>query len=595
METHGLRTRHRVAAFLGATAAAWCLAAVGMLGSQGIAYASIDVYPGSDEWLANSIADLADASESWAGSVIEIAPELAVGAAVAPAAGGVALAGETVAGAVLVAGAGMYVGWKLGSAIGNALPCLSCSGVQTPPSHHEYSNGFQVDYQLLDNTGPGGVDQAVATVTIPANTYVNSLVVQGFYAPANDSASQYVQGIGQSYTTPHVVTATLNATAAGGCGPSCTGNFQSECVLLYNGGNQTGLFLRANYGGAPAQYCSTYVGDPATTATTGQTQAPTATSGGSSGTTPAPSKALVIRSTAKCRSTSGVMSTATLDSATFYDNNPDAYPVIPVPACEPGTRVKWDAKIHPLDGSFPDKVLFSTNDLSAQTAPSAHPEYGPCLPGGASYPCKLTLQRVASDGTLSPYDPARDYETDPALQPPANPKEWLCKWGPIKVAVSECKPIYAEPPKPVEPSVAVEDGYCHFKLSRPWTWPLQALKCAFVPPPGTFEDAFAGVDFCDNAVGVLACAVGDVVGPWTHLGEGASGDCEGGAVGVPVLDPRTSGTDPDLVLHPWSACSSAAQAVSAFWIPFSSAAVYFGAFLLGAKTLSRTIGADSPV
>jgi hypothetical protein len=594
METHDLRTRHRVACLLGATAALWALVAVGATGSQyGQAFAGVDILPGVGEWLPDTIGGIVEQAPSWGATVTDLAPEVGV-VALGAGAEVVALPGEVVAGGVLAVGVALYASWKLGNALGGALPCLSCTGVVVPPSHHVYSNGISVDYQLKDNTGPGGVDQAVADVTLPAGLFVNNIVVQGFYAPANDTASQVVQGVGQSYSAPHVVSTTLNATAAGGCGPSCTGNFQSECVLVYTGSGTSGLVLRANYGGAPAAYCSTFVAD-ASGSTSGQTQAPTSTSGGSAGTTPAPAKDLVIRSTAKCRSAAGVMSTVVLDSAVFHDNSPDAYPVIPIPSCEPGTRVKWDAKVHPLDGSFPDKTLISTADLSTQTAPSAHPEYAPCLPGGANYPCALTLQRVLSDGSLRPYDPAVDYETDPAMQPDKFPKAWLCKWGPLKVAVAECSPIYKQPPREVPPSTATEDSFCHFKLSRPWTWPYQAIKCAFVPPPGTFEGAFADVDFCDNAVGVLACAASDIVAPWTHLGEGASSDCEGGAVGVPVLDPRTVGTDPDLVLHPWSACSSAAQAVSGFWLPFASAAVYFGAFLLGAKALSRTIGADSPV
>jgi hypothetical protein len=298
--------------------------------------------------------------------------------------------------------------------------------------------------------------------------------------------------------------------------------------------------------------------------------------------------------------------------AITYKGSDVTPPPMVAPACPAGTSRTGFTTPTTAGGSTAPAPLAP---WTAPTIPSAFPE---CNPAGN---CQLVLTKVAPGGstfTCNGTDECQGWSTLPELAPkrtvwdvttgtqvlvlvPTAPdgSTYRCQWGPYELKASECKTVPTEPGTGTSTGDEADaDGAngCHWKLSKPWTWPYTALVCAFVPPPGTFEAGWTSINWCASAPGVLTCAVSELVAPFTHLGESGPGaDCHGAEIGVPVLDPRTTGSDADLTLHPWDACSNAAQAISGFWIPFSSAAIYLGGVFLGARMLASTIGAKEAV
>lgn len=290
--------------------------------------------------------------------------------------------------------------------------------------------------------------------------------------------------------------------------------------------------------------------------------------------------------------------------------------VIPDAGCDAGDVLKSGKADVAYPGGRTDTILPRTeNPPEVQELVGTQP--GCLVPTGA--PCTLDLQVARNPDAAT--DPEKDWRScwaDPGLctdlhsiTPAQQTRKYRCLIGTIGVVgLERCLHYFprvsppgvdlvvpgvevtGEPPAP--PPGSSYDCWPNGFTWNPLDWVLTPLKCAFIPAPGTFEAGWAKVDldWCETAPGALSCAVGDVFGPFTHLGETADpADCLGVGITVPNLLNRAG----DGIMHPLSACSDAAKAVQSFWLPFSTGAVYLGAILLGARMVSKTIGADDAV
>jgi hypothetical protein len=252
------------------------------------------------------------------------------------------------------------------------------------------------------------------------------------------------------------------------------------------------------------------------------------------------------------------------------------------------------------------------------TTPNEDAGVVPALyPACVSSQCLLDLRRVyAGTGEevscFADNDACVDWVNDPQRS-----LHYKCYYGSYAVALDECRvyeptfrptsapprpatePVYRAPSVPLpEPGVtppAVTEGNPNcagIGLLDIVTGMVivKALKCAFVPAPGELEASTAkvSVDWCTTAPGALSCAIGDVLGPWTHLGDGDTSDCHGLAMSVPDT---LHHTDSD-AFYPFAACGPPLTTISDLWLGIATGAIYIGALLAGARVLGKTIGAD---
>lgn len=552
-----------------------------------------DILPNLEEHIPSSIADLVDVP-GWDAEIAAMAPEAAEGVAAAGA-GVVAIPGEIVAGAVLGTGVAMVGYWKIGGVLGKALPCFTCSGVASPPTSYNFSNGVTLT-SVQQKNGTSNADFGVygGTFNVPAG------FCPCYYSLDADSSADGTNPGGANVTATGTFgsagsSSSLNLvvqgchTPANSCGVSQYPRLSGACFLLMNSSGSA-VYVRRPMG-LPRSGCSSAVGAASTGSTTGLQQTPTSSSGGSDGHTPDNTRQLVARSTSYCRNAAGSVSTVVADSAVFYESTPDsARPPITAPACpEPLSRVRWTVVIHPLDGLTADRPLIDTGTLPT-TAPAAHPEYAPCLPGGSAYPCKLTLLRLASNGATRPYDPASDYTPDVSKQPDKFPDSWRCEWGPLRVAIAECRTIYQQVPV-TRPDVDTDPDSvsCKWHLTRPWTWPFTAIKCAFVPPPGSLDSTVTQLQQAWDG-SAPAVAIGMVTGlftPWLSLADG--GDCAGPQVSIPIP------TQGNVSGHPFSTCPALISWLLSIALPIETVVCGLAAVVTGSRILAATFGAESPV
>lgn len=205
-----------------------------------------------------------------------------------------------------------------------------------------------------------------------------------------------------------------------------------------------------------------------------------------------------------------------------------------------------------------------------------------------------------------------------------DPATYQCKYGSHVVALTECyvyrptfetatklatgtktaaDPDYANPdgslttdPLPdTDPGASQCPPDAGFLAFLNPFWLFDTLKCALVPTQAGLQAEWdnAGVDWCATAPGVLSCATGDFVAPLADMGDDSSG-CLGGPIEVPKIG-MLSETAGDITWYPFQACDPPASTISTFWLGFSSAVIYFGAFLAGAQMLAKTIGAGDAV
>lgn len=326
------------------------------------------------------------------------------------------------------------------------------------------------------------------------------------------------------------------------------------------------------------------------------------------------------------------VSWAEQSSAVFYESQP-SWPKYPDVSCPSGLALKRleVRKLTPALAVPGNDVVVWEWDYPADPADAGTPDAGKhpaekwteCAAGT----CVLRLWKL---GTVAAEDldcfdvpsACRDWWSERA----ASPATYQCRYGTHVVALTECylyrptfetataaeqgtrtedDPAHANPDGTLpagEPGTATDpgagDGTCPPKVGflsflNPF-WLFETLKCALVPSRAGLEAGWASsaVDWCTTAPGVLMCAVDELLSPWAEVGQGVDeADCLGGSVPLPDIRPDR----PDGEMHPWQACNEAAATISGFWIPLSSGAVYLSSFLLGARMLARTIGADDAV
>lgn len=570
------------------------------LGSSGVAYASVDVLPVAPQGIPATIGDIVATNPSWAVTVRGVAAEVTVGATAAAAgAAGVAAAvpAGAVVGAVIGVGTAAYMTWTAGNELGQMLPCWSCSGVVTEHPNKTYSNGLSLSWSQSVVSTPGGpADRLTATVTLPSG--YDSSVASGMNAYYAAASGVTPNGYYDSASTsnkygPTSWTYALSACVSGynSCGFGQTRYFSGGCVSVYTIAGQ--MVLRAAYGGVPSGSCTTLVANAAGS-TAGQTQAPVSQSGGDGGTTPQPSKLLELVSSAQCRpAAGGALYTVTKKSASFTDGAP--IPVVPVPACNGlDTRMSWTVKVHPLDGSFPDKTVIETGTMPT-SAPADHPEWAPCMPGGAQHPCTLTLTRVLPDGTTRPYDPATDYKSNPLEQPNTDPESWLCKWGTIRLPVAECSGIYRQPPRasPVPPATSGENCLGGAVSWNPINWVFVPVKCAlkwaFVPTEASLQASASRIGGAWNpptgakpAPAAAAAFLGGLIVPVTDVFQNTgTANCQGPALDFSVIDIGT--------IYPLDACTGPMNYARNIVYPLEAFVVLLGAVTIMSSMLLHTI------
>lgn len=546
---------------------------VAVVAGPGTAYASaIDVLPGSTAWaVPDSISGLA--AELPTGVTVTGVAETVVGGTAVAGAAVVAVPAEVVAGVVLGTAAALSVAWKLGGAVGVALPCLSCPATTGNPTSQTFANGWSLTNMVTTAT------RAQVTISNPG---------QGL---SGAQATGYTPGVGGNsfYNTAGTASSPLTVTSDGS---GYTGwRFIGVAI------NNASITVCFNY---PGCVSSNKAGDGSLLSTS-----PTTSTGGGSSTAPNPATALAARGTSQCRDPAGTMSTVTAFGAKFYQSADytvsttsggmtsttvaDSFgQAIPAPACAPGsTRTGFGADVVPLqaDGTVDTSgtpVPLLRPVTIPGTAPAGHPEYAPCMPGGAAYPCKLVLSKTESSGQVRPYDPAVDFPiNDPTADPTgrlvATPP-WSCVWGPIPVPVQECSPVFLQPLKAVT-NTGGNGCFAGMGLS-PLTWPqgliISPLKCLFIPNLATLQADWASVASAYNGtvLGSLTSAVGGMIAPVTGLANSPKGDCDGPAITLPI--PFYAST---MTFHPLSACASEVQSALGIWIPVASAGIYFAAVM----------------
>lgn len=163
-----------------------------------------------------------------------------------------------------------------------------------------------------------------------------------------------------------------------------------------------------------------------------------------------------------------------------------------------------------------------------------------------------------------------------------------CRYGPYLIDVDGCAYV---PTEPNTDDDLDQEAFCDFQLSKPWTWPLQALKCAFIPRQAVVQEVTGDLmdAWATTPPGVVAGGVSDVLDPLTGLKDAPAQDCAGPTIAFDVP------TGQNFSFQPLNACSNLAQYVLGIAMPLVAAFVYIAGFAAGARILSRTIGMDSAV
>lgn len=538
---------------------------LGVFSGQGTAYASgIDVYPGSGKWVANTVAD-AFAELPTGMSVTGVVEGTALVGGAAVAAAPVATA-ASVAGAVLGTAGALNLLWHIGSGL-----CIDCSAPVI----------------AAGGVNPGGSCSANSGVTCSGNvfTFGNgktlTVTMSGGVKVGSTSGTIYVQGdINGSTVAWSRVYAPYGENPPPSCGSGTFTSGSKLCTFQVAGHAVTTAGVQfQNVDGYVLGYYY-FLGSGAT-APADPAPAPAAPTGA----------AVQINSTATCTPTAGgAATTVTSSSATFHAGDA-SYPPVPSGVCPSGSvRTGFSSVVHALtDTTVPDTIIVKPMTLPT-TAPTAHPEWAPCYAGGAAYPCRLVLTHTASDGSTRPYDSAVDYPIfDPATDPTGMKDpgpDWSCKWGPLAVATTECRPVYTDVPVG-RPNPNSQDNCDGSGFSfNPVSWVVVPLKCLFIPRQSVVQAASATVTTAWNgtALGTVSTAVSGAVAPVVALKDNTGPtSCDGPAFVIPQLPTMPH----SVTLHPFSTCNSLTAYVLGIYLPIASAAIYLGGFFAGTRTLLK--------
>jgi hypothetical protein len=275
-------------------------------------------------------------------------------------------------------------------------------------------------------------------------------------------------------------------------------------------------------------------------------------------------------------------------------------------ACPAGETVTGIAQTTTRDS---DGATVSS-PLSPATAPIVPDAYPDCQPLGS---CTLTLLRMAPDGALlancqgtgacvgwqtqaSPSTGTRtrtvtDTDGVVATEPAWTYRDmtWLdCRYGPYTVPISDCTVVPTEPL--VEPQADENNCDAGDFSFNPVTWVVVPLKCLFIPRQSVMTDHTTQVSTAWNgtAPAVVGSAAAELYAPFdtTHPDAGCSG---------PLFEFPLPLTDSRLDMHPFSACGDLLGFASTTFLTLQSIGVYLAALTIGVRTLTGTVGVDSPL
>lgn len=526
------------------------LAAFSVLAGPGTAYASgIDVLPNLDAYVADGL-----------GVVEAYANGITVGGATAIGDGAVLTTGPF-APLVLAGAAGMYAGWKLGDAIGSALPCLDCppasSAVATTT---DTATGISVSQHYTSA-------HVYATVTVPAGYWYVSLGGHGSLYGWTFDGHAYMTG---------PLTASYDFADDG-----AYGSFNNDCtaVVLQN---------------ASPSLSSDFYGNTTAVGGCGTSSGAQTTTFGSVSPTGQP---LAIQTTTTVRHSDGTTSSVVALGTPFHATDATFPPITVAPLGSGDTRVGFGATVVPTTSG---STVAPTTIVPTETLPtaptSAHPEEAACLPGGAQYPCLLRLAIVLPDGTTRPYDPSIDYNGGAA---PVGVSR--CTYGTLSEPTTECRAIYRQVPttsgtSTTSPTEAVSaNGNCLSSAVswNPIDWVYIPVKCAlawaFVPPPGSLQtaEATASAGFTSTGLPAWGSAVGGVGTGLAAIGNGTDG-CAG-----PHFAFTLSGHS--YAFDPLNACSDPMKSAAVVIKLFASLSVLVAGARFCARPLLTAFGMGAAV
>lgn len=327
---------------------------------------------------------------------------------------------------------------------------------------------------------------------------------------------------------------------------------------------------------------------------------------------PAPLPQHTVKTDIACMDGSGNVSSHAVSVSGTFDDSTSSIPDTSASPCPNGT-IPGKATVTETTTGQPDTPLYQVPDPKLDPA-------NPCSAVGSG--CVPTLQRVTSSGLW--VDDLNDYpsvtmdgsyrceEEGPATVSPrldggqlpmsdcvaAQPSP-----NPSPSATPSPAPSVLDPyvPKPAPTS----DGRSCFPhgigLFNPIEWVYKptvcALRWAFVPDSTAVQtDVSTLTNTWDQTPpGVVVTSAHKLIDPFTSAAPSGSADCAGPLVSFSIPSPFSSHPDNySVAIHPFSMCNQIGAWVHDYFYPLMTLVLYLATFWQVARTLTSTIGLDTP-
>lgn len=380
----------------------------------------------------------------------------------AAAAEGIAIPGEIVAGAVGsigAAGYAVYLAYQI-----SAHGCWTCTDA-TPDNHFTFAGGWTFD-QVATNA-----DLLHAVISNSSSAQISTFGKVWWFGDGNGcgggTSTEHDTFVSSNGASPQ----TLNKPWSGlSCGTARMAGWELDASIYQ------GPAISKCYGVAVSYGC-------VETNNSGPTD-PTTHSGGSTG-GPATDASIRTVTDHDCVGSDGIHNSRQIvgqyvaEMTTFVDT-------AQVAPCQAGERSGGVAITQQKKNPDGSTSVIGTIGSATGSDPdgTGHTAYPRCFPGGDSMPCLLHIEKVGTDGTLTPWDPTVG---DPAV--PTEPR-FQCYWGPYQLGMDECSAVYEQNPPADAGAGTDSDTDClgnAVSLKHPSTWFLGPLKCAFIPSQSSID------------------------------------------------------------------------------------------------------------
>jgi hypothetical protein len=522
-------------------------------------------------------------------SVVVTATEVAAAAAAPVAAAGAAV---TVGTALVGLGTGYAVGtglrilWKWGTG-------TSPSYADPPPSAPAQNVALAQTITWTSEHYPA-IYQMTATMSSTATTCNSNCSGSGYLLTWATSPGGYENAVtgGNAAKDRALITATYGDGTTKACGLLEYGIVAPQCQSSQGGSPLAKADLKALT--TPSQTLR------GTWYPTGSVPPPAG--GGTPGTT-----VVTTTPTTSCQASGGTAHPVTGTPISYTGNTPSAsLPAIVAAPCPAGESVVGFST--PSTGAGGATVPSPVAPWAPVAVPSAFPECNPAgrctlvltqvAPGGQTFVCNNTVE---CDGweVLPQRAPSRTVKNaatgaDVVTLPPYDPegRHYECRWGPYELEAKECKPVRTSKPPQTGTDDPTDDGDngCHWKLSRPWTWPYTALVCAFVPDTALLQAKMTAARAAlsasppGQALAMLS-GVGDAI---ASLDDRSAGDCHG-----PLLPLKFNGHDTPV--YPVDACpGTIGEKVALFVRPLSTLLIVVAAVMTVTSVLCGALDVKVP-